>query len=50
MARAFAERHGLFDGQAVFLTRDGRPLQVTSVPADEEALRDRLDAGLTAME
>ena len=48
--RAFAERHGLFDGRAVFLTRDGEPLRVTDVPADERELRDRLEAGLAAME
>ncbi len=44
--RAFADRHGLRDGLAVFLKPDGSPLRVTGIPADEEQLRRRLDARL----
>ncbi len=48
--RAFADRHGLVDGRAVFLERDGRPLRTTGIPEDERELRDLLDSGLAAME
>ena len=48
--RAFANRYQLVDGQAVFLKQNGQPLRVTSIPADELELRDRLDAKLAAVE
>ena len=48
--RAFASRHKLFDGQAVFLKQSGEPLQVTNIPADEQELRRRLESKLAAVE
>jgi len=48
--RAFANRFGLVDGQAVFMQADGRPLRVTDIPGDERELRNRLDAKLAAIE
>ena len=48
--RAFANRFGLADGQAVFLTPDGQPLQVIRIPGDERELRARLDRKLAAVE
>ena len=48
--RAFANRHQLVDGQAVFLRQDGQPLLVTSIPADERELRRRLESRLAAVE
>lgn len=48
--RAFADRHALFDGRAVFLAPDGRPLRTVDIPADEPALRQLLEAGLADME
>lgn len=47
---AFASRHSLFDGQAVFLKQDGHALQATSIPADEQELRNLLEAALGAVE
>jgi hypothetical protein len=48
--RAFANRHQLFDGQAVLLKRNGQPLGVVSIPADEKELRSRLESKLAAVE
>ena len=48
--RAFANRYQLADGQAVFLKRDGQPLEVTNIPADERELRSRLESSLAAIE
>jgi len=48
--QAFARRHGLNDGQAVFLLADGTPLQTTHIAADENELRSRLDSKLSAAE
>ena len=48
--RAFANRYQLVDGQAVFLKQDGQPLLITSIPADEQELRSRLEAKLAAVE
>ena len=47
---AFANRYQLIDGQAIFLKQDGKPLQVTSIPADERELRRRLESKLAAVE
>jgi hypothetical protein len=44
--RAFADRHGLRDGLAVFLKPAGAPPRVPGIPADEQQLRQRLDAKL----
>ncbi|MGB5774288.1 MAG: hypothetical protein WBP89_06465 [Sedimenticolaceae bacterium] len=48
--RAFANRYGLADGQAVFLKPDGQPLHITRVPGDVRELRTRLDYKLAAVE
>jgi hypothetical protein len=48
--RAFANIHLLFDGQAVLLKRNGQPLGVMSIPADEKELRSRLESKLAAVE
>ena len=48
--RTFANRYQLVDGQAVFLKRDGQPLLVTSIPANERELRRRLESNLAANE
>ena len=45
---AFANRYQLTDGQAVFLMKDGQPLRVTSIPADDRELRNRLESMLSA--
>ena len=47
---AFANRYQLSDGQAIFLKQDGKPLKVTSIPADERELRRRLESKLAAGE
>ena len=44
----FANRHQLTDGQAVFLMKDGQPLRVISIPADDIKLRSRLDSMLSS--
>ncbi len=44
--RTFADRHNIANGVAVFLRQDGRPLRVTTIPADEGDLRRRLDGKL----
>lgn len=46
--RAFAKKHQLFDGLAVFLAKDGQPLGVTRISADEQALREILESRLAA--
>lgn len=48
--RAFADRHRLGDGLAVFLSRDGEPLQTTSIPQDDGELRRLLDAALATVD
>ncbi len=48
--RAFASRHQLESGQAVFLKPDGEPLQALNIPTDESDLRNRLDSKLAAVE
>lgn len=48
--RAFANRYQLVGGQAVFLKGDGQPLEVTSIPVDEQELRSHLESKLAAME
>ena len=47
--RAFANQHRLVNGQAMFLKSDGTPLRATSIPADQQELRSRLDAKLAAV-
>ena len=48
--RAFANRHQMLNGQAMFIKQDGQPLWIRSIPADEQALRSRLDSSLKALE
>lgn len=48
--QAFASRYHLANGQAVFLKQDGQPLRVTSIPADEQELRRRLESKLAEVE
>ena len=47
---AFASRHQMINGQAIFINRDAQPLWIRSIPADEQALRSRLDLSLKAVE
>ncbi|MFT6389241.1 MAG: hypothetical protein ACJAUP_002631 [Cellvibrionaceae bacterium] len=47
---AFANRHQLIDGFAIFLKQNGRPLEATNIPANEQELRKHLDLQLAAME
>lgn len=44
--RAFATRHNLRNGTAVFLAPGGQPVRVTAIPADERRLREQLDLKL----
>lgn len=44
--KAFADRFDLFDGVAVFLSGDGKPVRIARIPKDEQALRDQLDSKL----
>ena len=44
---AFANRHRLVDGLAVFLDRRGQPILVTVIPTDEQELRNLLESTLT---
>jgi len=48
--RAFAKRHQLVDGQALFLTQDGQPLMITGIAADEQELLVHLESKLAAVE
>ena len=48
--RAFASRFGLSEGQALILQADGEPRRATTIPADEQRVRDRLDQELAAMQ
>ena len=42
----FAQRHNLFNGAAVFLDGDGKPLKAAVLSSDEQALRKLLDEKL----
>jgi hypothetical protein len=44
--RGFAERFNLPDGVAVFMAPDGTPVRIISIPDNEPALRQRLEATL----
>jgi hypothetical protein len=48
--RAFANRHQMLNGQAMFIKQDGQPLWISSIPVDEQTLRSRLDSSLMAAE
>ena len=45
--QAFANRHGLRDGQTMMLAADGTAVSKGSVPADAQVLRARLEGLLT---
>jgi hypothetical protein len=45
---AFANRHQMVNGQAMFIKQDGQPLWIRSIPADELALRSQLDSSLNS--
>ena len=47
---AFANRHKMFNGQAVFLKQNGEPLRVTDIPKNEQELRSQLESKLADME
>jgi hypothetical protein len=47
--RAFARRHSLQNGVAVFLTPSGDPAGITGVPDDQRALRRQLDLKLARL-
>lgn len=40
----FTERYKLVDGQAIFLKPNGQPIEITNIPADEQALRGLLNS------
>ncbi|HEY5718677.1 MAG TPA: hypothetical protein VIS52_09295 [Motiliproteus sp.] len=44
--QAFARQYNLKDGVAIFLSPDGKPIRITTIPADEQALRQQLDSKL----
>jgi len=46
----FANRYKLFNAQAIFLKPDGQPLRITSIPADEQELRNLLESKLAAVD
>lgn len=48
--KAFASRHQLHDGQSILLKENGRPLSPIGMPPNEEALRERIEAALSAIE
>lgn len=48
--RNFADQHQLLDGVAVFLAADGRALQVTRIPSQEDELNRLLASMLSSLE
>ncbi len=48
--RAFADRHRLASGQALFLKPDGEPLQAMNIATEESELRSHLDSKLAALQ
>lgn len=46
----FANRYQMFDGQALFLTRDGKPHSVVNIPEDEQGLHQLLETKLVILE
>ena len=43
---AFARQHSLVNGSAVFLSAEGKPLRITKLSNNEQALREMLDEQL----
>ncbi|MEH6825601.1 MAG: hypothetical protein V7629_17020 [Motiliproteus sp.] len=48
--QTFARQYNLQDGVAIFLSSDGKPDKITSIPADEQELRKQLDSNLARVE
>jgi len=46
----FTSRYKLFDGQALLLKQDGRPLSVIGIPSEEKELRRLLETKLVVLE
>ncbi len=46
----FTKRYQMFDGQALFLTRDGKPHSVVNIPEDEQGLHQLLETKLVILE
>lgn len=44
--QTFALQHSLRDGVAIFVSPDGKPGRITTIPADEALLRQQLDSNL----
>tara|TARA_R110002167_G_scaffold64899_5_gene183494 strand:- start:888 stop:1292 length:405 start_codon:yes stop_codon:yes gene_type:complete len=44
--QAFARQHNLRDGVAIFVSPDGKPGKIDTIPADEKLLRRQLDSKL----
>lgn len=44
--QAFTERYELLDGMVIFLSADGQPVSISTVPVSESELRRRLDQDL----
>ena len=44
--QAFARKHNIRDGLAIFLSPNGKPVTIYTIPADEPRLRKQLDSGL----
>ena len=42
----FARQYNLQDGVAVYLSPDGKSVGITTIPADEQVLRQQLDSNL----
>ena len=45
--KTFARRHNLQNGAAIFISPDGKPGKIATIPADEQMLRQQLDSKLT---
>jgi hypothetical protein len=44
--QTFAQKYNLFNGAAVFLSAEGKPIRVVVLSSDEQALRELLDEKL----
>ncbi len=48
--QTFARQYNLQDGVAIFLSPDGKPVRIATIPADEQLLRQQLDSKLALVE
>ncbi len=48
--QTFARQYNLRDGVAIFISPDGKPVKIASIPADEQMLRQQLDSRLARVE